>query len=62
MEETFDKELVKKYPFPIATYYAKMQKEEKCMNKCRGCFKTRTCWSSSKRRCEDSESQTGLHQ
>ena len=25
MEETFDKELVKKkYPFPIATYYAKM--------------------------------------
>ena len=57
MEETFVKELVKKkYPFPIATYYAKMQKEEKCMNKCRGCFKTRTCWSSSKQRREDSES------
>ena len=34
MEETFDKELVKKkYPFPIATYYAKMQKEEKCMQR-----------------------------
>ena len=28
MEETFDKELVKKkYPFPIATYYAKMQRK-----------------------------------
>lgn len=27
MGETFDKELIKKqYPFPIATYYAKMQK------------------------------------
>lgn len=28
MGETFDKELVKKqYPYPIAIYYAKMQKE-----------------------------------
>lgn len=34
MEETFDKELVKKkYPFPIATYYAKMQKEEMLISK-----------------------------
>ena len=29
MGEAFDKELIKKqYPYPIATYYAKMQKEE----------------------------------
>lgn len=34
MGETFDKELVKKqYPFPIATYYAKMQKEEMLISK-----------------------------
>ena len=34
MGETFDKELVKnKYPFPIATYYAKMQKEEVLISK-----------------------------
>lgn len=34
MGETFDKELVKKqYPFPIATYFAKMQKEEKLISK-----------------------------
>lgn len=34
MEETFDKELVKKkYSFPIATYYAKMQKEEMLISK-----------------------------
>lgn len=33
MGETFDKELVKKqYPYPIATYYAKMQKEEMFVN------------------------------
>ncbi|SCW51458.1 hypothetical protein SAMN02910400_01097 [Lachnospiraceae bacterium C10] len=34
MEETFDKELIKKqYPFPIATYFAKMQKEEMLISK-----------------------------
>ena len=34
MGYTFDKELVKKqYPYPIATYYAKMQKEEMLISK-----------------------------
>ena len=34
MGDTFDKELVKKqYPYPIATYYAKMQKEEMLISK-----------------------------
>ena len=34
MGETFDKELVKKqYPYPIAIYYAKMQKEEMLISK-----------------------------
>lgn len=34
MVETFDKELIKKqYPYPIATYFAKMQKEEMLISK-----------------------------
>ena len=34
MGETFDKELVKKqYPYPIAIYYAQMQKEEMLISK-----------------------------
>ena len=34
MEEKLDKELIKKkYPFPIATYFAKMQKEEMLISK-----------------------------
>lgn len=33
-ENTFDKELIKKrYPYPIATYFAKMQKEELLISK-----------------------------
>lgn len=34
MGEIFDKELIKKqYPFPIATYYVKMQKGEMLISK-----------------------------